>query len=94
MANFNTGDTFMTKGISEAISNSVDFGFEVNKSFDRFLECDWSDMEYEEDKLSNDEAIKNGDDRIFGVYHTSKGDIWIITEWDRSYTTILFPEDY
>jgi len=27
-------------------------------------------------------------------YLTSKGKIWIITEWDRSATTILFPSEY
>jgi hypothetical protein len=42
----------------------------------------------------NDQAVKNGDDRIMGVYPTDEGDIWIITEWDRSVTTILFPSEY
>ena len=35
----------------------------------------------------------NGD-RIFGAYETSAGRIWIITESDRSATTILFPHEY
>ena len=48
-----------------------------------------------DDTKMNDEAVKNGDDRILAVYEDKKyGKIWIITEWDRSVTTILFPSEY
>ena len=47
-----------------------------------------------DDKLLNDEAAKNGDDRIVAKYKTSKGDIFIITEWNRTETTILFANEY
>lgn len=43
-----------------------------------------------EDHIANKHAIENGE-RVFSVF---KEGIWIITEWDRSYTTILKPEDY
>lgn len=35
-------------------------------------------------------------DRILAVYTQKNTDvtIWIITEWDRSVTTILFPNEY
>ena len=48
-------------------------------------------------KDQNDNAVKNGDDRILAAYKNSgpkAWKIWIITEWDRSYTTILFPDEY
>jgi hypothetical protein len=45
------------------------------------------------DKELNDLAVKTGE-RILEAYETSKGKIWIITEWDRSATTILFPNEY
>jgi chromatin segregation and condensation protein Rec8/ScpA/Scc1 (kleisin family) len=32
--------------------------------------------------------------RIFTVHNSAKGKVWIITEADRSITTILTPEDY
>lgn len=32
--------------------------------------------------------------RILSAYDTCHGSIWIITEWDRSVTTILFPSEY
>ena len=53
---------------------------------------DWGDM-CDEDKKANDDALKDGD-RIFSAYTTPLGKIWIITEWDRSYTTVLIPDDY
>ena len=43
----------------------------------------------------NDAAVKSGKDRIHAAYVNKTGDkIWIITEWDRSVTTVLFPSDY
>lgn len=47
-----------------------------------------------EDWKSNDEALKNGE-RLLSEYKLPDDRrIWIITEWDRSATTLLFPEDY
>ena len=49
-----------------------------------------------EDKELNDEALLNGD-RLVSAYEYPKHEdwkIWIITEWDRSATTILFPHEY
>ena len=54
---------------------------------------DWGDLS-EEDKQSNNLAVK-GEDRILSSYNTDSGEkVWVITEWDRSVTTILLPEDY
>jgi hypothetical protein len=49
----------------------------------------------EHDKALNAEAIVTGESRIFSAYSLVSGDrIWVITEWDRSVTTILLPDDY
>lgn len=54
---------------------------------------DWGDV-YAEDKAQNDRALVDGT-RILSVYHASNGTkFWIITEHDRSVTTVLLPEDY
>jgi hypothetical protein len=54
---------------------------------------DWGDL-CEEDKRSNDEAVDLGL-RIFSAYELDETHkIWIITEADRSVTTILLPEEY
>src|ERR1039457_188904 len=47
-----------------------------------------------EDRAENERALVNGG-RLFSVYHDHKGvKFWIITEADRSSTTVLFPDDY
>ena len=54
---------------------------------------DWVDMDQSEQEL-NDDALK-GRASLFSAYHTSDGtQVWVITEWDRSYTKVLLPEDY
>lgn len=55
---------------------------------------DWGDLGHE-DKCRNDEALIEGS-RIFSAYHVpdAKHKVWIITEWDRSVTTLLLPEEY
>lgn len=59
----------------------------------RHVSGDWSDMD-KEDQRSNRQAIQNGL-RIFSAYNLSGNvRIWIITEADRSSTTILLPSEY
>lgn len=53
---------------------------------------DWGDV-CEEDRESNEEALVM-QLRILSSYQFAKDSIWIITEADRSVTTILLPSDY
>lgn len=54
---------------------------------------DWGECG-EEDWQSNEFALLHKD-RLLSVYRDRNGTrFWIITEWDRSVTTILLPEDY
>ena len=54
---------------------------------------DWGDV-CAEDKAQNDRALVEGT-RILSVYHAANGTkFWVITEADRSVTTVLLPEDY
>ena len=91
---FELGKTVMTQGIAMKMDANPQFKTDVRVAFQKFCQADWSDMEYEEDKQMNEAAIENGNDRIFATYNTCEGKIYIITEWDRSVTTILFPEEY
>lgn len=86
------GQVVITAGIRDKMSESSDFEKFVRKSFSRHATGDWGDM-CEEDKAYNDHALANGE-RIFSAYKNGDTKIWIITEWDRSATTILFPEEY
>lgn len=59
----------------------------------RHTHGDWGELD-EEDKKENDVSVQHGY-RILSAYTTSAGDkIWIITEADRSATTLLLPSEY
>jgi hypothetical protein len=66
---------------------------EVAKALGRHAACDWGDCgpeDWQENELSLEEGF-----RLFSVYHTANGvKFWVITEADRSATTVLLPEDY
>lgn len=54
---------------------------------------DWGEVDAE-DAASNDDAVLNHY-RVLSAYTLSSGvKFWIITEWDRSVTTVLLPSDY
>jgi len=61
---------------------------ELSELLSRHSKGDWGNMS-EEDKKMNDLALLSGEGRLFSSYETSKGKIWIITEADRSVTTVL-----
>jgi len=66
---------------------------EVAKALARHLAGDWGDVS-EHDRQANDQALNDGL-RLLSVYHTAGGTkFWIITEADRSATTVLLPEEY
>ena len=59
----------------------------------RHVTGDWGDLDAE-DRQVNDEAVAHGA-RILSAYQAANGTrFWIITEADRSVTTVLLPEDY
>ena len=95
-ATFKTGLTVMTRGIADRIEEDPQFAAFVTESFGRYLSCDWGDLD-KDDARSNDEAVADGNDRILAAYERKdhpEDKIWIITEWDRSATTVLFPSEY
>ena len=58
----------------------------------KYCNKDWGDTCKEDCEYNNDALIN--EDRIFAKYKTSVADVFIITEWDRSVTTILFASEY
>jgi hypothetical protein len=90
---FDLGQTVMTRGVANLFNEDKVFRKFVNESFMKYCNADWGET-CEEDKELNDQALKIGD-RILAVYKKEGLEtIWIITEWDRSATTILFPSEY
>jgi hypothetical protein len=65
----------------------------VNESLQRHIKGDWGNV-CDEDKQENELSLKEGY-RLLSAYVTKDlPKIWIITEADRSATTILFPDEY
>ena len=66
---------------------------EIMNTLSRHLRGDWGTLD-KEDWSANEEALKDGG-RLFSAYLSSAHiKFWIITEADRSATTVLLPEDY
>ncbi|CAJ3545198.1 Type I restriction-modification system methyltransferase subunit [Burkholderia pseudomallei] len=87
---FPPGRIIMTVGVDELIKtgqlNPYPYLF-------RHLRGDWGDL-CNEDRRRNDAAM-NSDARLFSEYKVSPSlTLWIITESDRSVTTVLLPKEY
>lgn len=88
---FELGQVLATTGATEAMQGDM---LVAAILLDRHAAGDWGDLD-QEDRETNDEAVKVGN-RILSAYKLSDdgAKLWIITEWDRSATTILLPEEY
>lgn len=87
---FQLGQIVTTRTIAESVEP------EKVASFIRYhVTCDSSQSCLcNEDLDMNKEAIKNGDDRILSAFMYQGKKVYVITEWDRSYTTVLFADEY
>jgi hypothetical protein len=82
------GRTVITRGALDTLD-----GEEVLAGMARHARGDWGDL-CPEDKQANDDALSVGA-RLLSAYHTGDNrKFWIITEADRSVTTVLLPEEY
>jgi hypothetical protein len=90
-AKFKLGRTVMTQGVATLMTDSA---LEINDALQKHITGDWGVLD-KEDSAMNDRAVESGEDRILSKYRLTDGThIYIITEWDRSVTTILLPEEY
>ena len=87
-AKFPLGQIVATPNALSKIPNE-----EIVNALGRHSRGDWGTMDAE-DLNANDQALLHGG-RLFSAYYTSQNiKFWIITEHDRSVTTVLLPEDY
>jgi len=85
---FSLGQLVITRGANDEL-DQVD----VLKALGRHTSGDWGDLSAT-DKQANEDALEIGE-RILSAYHSLEGTkFWIITEWDRSATTVLLPSEY
>ena len=87
---FSLGQTVMTRGIAELVNSG-----QLNPLIylRRHAQGDWGDLSHD-DKASNNQALKTGDRLLSCFKVTDSLKIYIITEWDRSATTVLLPSEY
>jgi hypothetical protein len=84
---FPLGQVAITANASLQLSTEAVFA-----ALSRHASGDWGDM-CPEDTLANDTALDHGG-RLFSAYGQGADRFWVITEADRSVTTVLLPEDY
>jgi len=87
---FDLGQIVATPGALAALQKA---GQEPVEFLTRHVNREWRDLS-PEDQRENDYNLENGF-RLLSSYRTNAGDrLWIITEADRSATTLLLPEEY
>ena len=87
LARFALGQTVITPGAEEALQIA---GQTATQFLRRHMSGDWGELS-DDDIKENELSLEQGF-RLLSRYETTKGErIWIITEADRSATTILLP---
>lgn len=87
LARFRLGRIVATPNALSRLTNK-----DILMGIQRHQAGDWGDVG--EDRRENELSLKQGF-RLLSVYHAASGiKFWIITEADRSVTTVLMPEDY
>ncbi len=85
---FELGSVFATANAIATFANEI-----LLACLNRHAAGDWGDLD-PEDRRANDSAVASGG-RVFSAYNIPESRrLWVITEHDRSATTILLPEDY
>ncbi|MBX7208543.1 MAG: hypothetical protein K1X78_09545 [Verrucomicrobiaceae bacterium] len=85
---FSLGRILATPGALEALTQG-----DIHGAIARHSLCEWGDLDHE-DKQANADALTHGG-RLLSAYHSQNQiKFWIITEADRSATTVLLPDEY
>jgi len=84
----NPGTIVATPGVLELVEQGLQLSIYLN----RHLSGNWGEL-CPEDIAENNFSLQNGF-RLLSCYATPFGKLWIITEADRSRTTLLLPSEY
>jgi len=87
-AKFDVGNLYMTRGAADKLHQE-----DVFEAFVRHMDGDWGDL-CEQDWNANQDALEFGTRLLSSYIDRNSTKFWIITEADRSATTILLPEEY
>jgi len=89
---FPLGRIVWTRGVNDRVAVDTPFSMFILDSLIRHANCDWGELSIG-DKRENDFSLDK-QLRLLSSYQFNEWKIWIITEADRSITTILFPSEY
>lgn len=85
---FGLGTVVVTEAAVQTLSEVM-----ISTALSRHAACDWGEV-CAEDRRTNDYALAHGH-RLFSLYRDERGTrFYVITEADRSVTTVLLPQDY
>jgi hypothetical protein len=84
---FELGDVLLTRGVQDKFVHT-----QLAPLLERHVTGDWG-LCCKEDWEVNQVALREGD-RLMSVYTINDERIWVITEWNRSVTTMLLPSEY
>jgi len=88
---FSLGKIVSTPGALDALARANQ---QPHDFLNRHAAGDWGAELSEEDKAENEYSLEHGF-RILSSYKTAAGKkLWVITEADRSVTTLLLPDEY
>jgi hypothetical protein len=99
-SSFETGKLLHTASVNDTAKSNPLFALFLMQCINRHRNNDWGNC-CKAVWESNDLALQKNN-RIISIYHLPidlksihpDERLWVITEWDRSYTTILFPSEY
>lgn len=93
MISFNLGHLVVTRGVNDLMAENQAFTEFAMSSLAKHRHGDWGNLS-DEDRQENELSLQKGF-RLLSAYEAEGlPKIWIITEADRSATTILFPDEY
>jgi hypothetical protein len=85
---FPLGDSYLSDGAAALALDPA----EIDRLLNRHHSGDWGYLG-EDDKRANDLDLKEGG-RLLSRYDIEAGSFYVITEWDRSVTTVMLREEY
>lgn len=100
VAKFNTGQIVCTDRVGAVVENNPEFAAFVSESMRKHVSGDWGDLDAENKQFNEDGLDAKNPERLLSAYNFQQlpgvrdTKIWIVTEWDRSVTTVLFPSEY
>jgi len=91
-AKFTLGQLVATPPALDALAKAEQ---SIAEFVQRHIRGDWGQLTKGDWRLNDQALDRENPTRILSAYLLKTGvKIWIITEWDRSVTTVLLPEDY